>query len=123
MIGEHRGELLQVQRVPLGRGTDAIDDGRGGLRPEETLRDTAGILRRERGKRRRDRPWLPGGPGRTLFEELGPREAEEEHGTVDAFDDGVGQVEHRRFRPVHVLEDHDEWSLGGDDLEQASDRP
>ena len=53
----------------------------------------------------------------------GPREAQEEHGTVDTLDDGIRKVEHRRLRPVDVFEHHDERSLRGEDLEQAPDRP
>ena len=123
MIGEHRRELLQVEGVPLGRFAHTVDDGRRRLRPEQVLRDASGILRRERGKRRGDRARLAGRPGGPLFEELGPREAQEEHGTVNALDDRIGQVEHRRLRPVHVFEHYDERPLGGEDLEQAPHRP
>jgi hypothetical protein len=44
-------------------------------------------------------------------------------GTVRAFDDRVGQVEHRRLCRVRVLEHLDERPLGGEDLEQAPHRP
>ena len=93
------------------------------LAPEQKLRDAPAILLREQRKSCRDRAWLSGRPRRALFEKLGPREAQEEHGTVDSLDHGIGQVEHRGLRPVDVLEHHDERLLGGDDLEQASDRP
>src|SRR5207342_2775622 len=60
---------------------------------------------------------------RALLEELWPREAQEEHGTVHAIDDRIGQVKHRRLRPVHVFEHDDEGMLGGEHFEQASHRP
>ena len=66
---------------------------------------------------------FPAAQRRSLLEEFGPRETEEEHRAVDALDDRIGEVEHRRLCPVHVLEHHHERPLGGDDLEQAPDRP
>ena len=123
LIGEHRRELLQVQGVPLGRLADPVDDGRWGLRPEQKTRHLPGILRRERRKGRGERSRLAGRPGGTLLEELGPREAQEEHGTMNPLDDGIGQVEHRRLCPVDVFEHHDERLLRGEDLDQAPDRP
>jgi hypothetical protein len=46
-----------------------------------------------------------------MLEELGPGQTQEEHAAVHSLDDRVGQVEHRRLRPVHVLEHHDEGPL------------
>ena len=68
LIGEHRRELLQVQRVPLGGLTHPLDDRWGCRRPEQELRDPPRILRRERRKGRRDRAWLPGRPDGALLE-------------------------------------------------------
>ena len=40
LIREHRRELLQIQRIPLGRLADAVDDGRRGVRAEQQLADS-----------------------------------------------------------------------------------
>ena len=54
---------------------------------------------------------LPAAQVGPLLEELGPGETQEEHAAVHSLDDRVGQIEHRRLRPVHVLEHHDERPL------------
>ena len=42
---------------------------------------------------------------------------------MEPIDDRLDDVEHRLLRPVHVIEDHDERSVRGQDLEQAADGP
>jgi hypothetical protein len=123
LIREHRRQLLQVQRVPLGRLADPVDEGRRGILSEQQLADPPGVLLRERRQGRRERAGLAGSPGRTLLEQLGTGEAQEENGAVHALDDRVGQVEHRRLCPVQVIQHHDERPLGGEHLEQPPHRP
>ena len=123
LIREHRRELLDVERVALGRFADPVDDRPGVCGPSKYLRDPPGFIGRKRRKGRRDRPWLARRPGRALLEKFGASETQEEHGRVQAIDDGVHQVEHRRLGPVRVFEHHDERTLGRQHLEQSSHRP
>ena len=42
---------------------------------------------------------------------------------MEPIDDGVNDVEHRILRPLRVVEDHDEWTVRCEHLEQPSHRP
>ena len=42
---------------------------------------------------------------------------------MDTLEDRVDKIEHRRLRPVHVLQHHHQRSLGREHLQQATDRP
>ena len=120
----HRGELFQVQRVPLCGLAHVVHDGRGRPRPEQDLLRSLtppGVERRKGGG---ERSGLPGRPVRTLLEQFGTRETEEHHGpvtcsmTASARCSSIGGSAQCTSSSTTTS-----GRSGSDDFEQASDRP
>ena len=122
LLGEQGEDLREEERVPLRDVLNAYPRRRVelGCEPIDQLLGL-GIgepLEQERaGVRLADRP------GRTLFEQLRPGEAEEQdRDPAPPLGEVCDQVEQGRFGPVDVLEDHDDRSLSRNRLEQPQKR-
>ena len=61
-------------------------------------------------------------PRRALLEELGTRHRDDEERPVDGADDVLDQVEERRHRPVHVVEDDDDGARPREVLDERTGR-
>ncbi len=123
--GAIREQLLEEERVPLG----CLDDARKlGLRHPASCRERTNESRRlllAQGLERDDRCPRPGRcPGRTVVEELGPRQAEHED-WLDGYEREkvFEQVEERGLRPLELVDDRDQRALAGERLEQPADCP
>ena len=119
-LGEHRHELLRVERVALRRVRHAEAklgrEDAGVVESVEQLRRLAGGERVE--------PDDCSVPARTFLEQLGPGETEEEDRRVAAPAAHVlDEVEQRRLGPVHVLEHDEQRPLARQSLEEAPHRP
>ena len=75
-------------------------------------------------ERHEHRLWPGTRPRRPRVEEVAPRGAEDEQRNVGReADDVLDQVEERRFRPVHVVEDRDQRPVVGERLEELARGP
>ena len=103
---DHRGHLLGVERVSV----------RGLRNPflrlaarAEAIEQLQRVRPRERRQGQRRFSAAPAQPRRPRVQELGPRDAEDEDRRItDPAGEVFDEVEHRRLRPVHVLEAEDE---------------
>src|SRR5262249_1206864 len=88
---------------------------------EEPGREPRGLVRAERIERGSRGVRLAASPGRTLLEQLGAGDAEQEDRRASReIGDVLDQVEQGRLRPVHVLEDEDERPVQRKPLEHAT---
>ena len=123
-LGEHRDELLDVERVSLrdlghASARSRVELGVDRQRVEQLLR--LGFAERVQLERAR----LYGRrPARVLFAELGAREADQEHGRVRRpACEVLQQVEERRLCPVDVLHADDERPPARDRLQRPAHGP
>ncbi len=109
-------ELLEEERDALCSAEDrecelVVDRVALGKRVDETPR----VLGRQ--LRQADRALAPRWP---LLEELGTGHGDDEQRPVDRADDVLDQVEERRDRPVHVVEDDDDWARPREVLDERT---
>ena len=122
-LREHCGHLFEVERVALSGVRDALPRGRV-ERPllcdlvEQQARLVLGQrLQHHPAARVRQ-------PARPLVEQIGAREAEEQHGgAVNPAGEVLEQVEERRLGPVDVLDEDDERPAATELLEEAAHGP
>ncbi len=122
-LRQHPDVLLGVQRV----AADAYEQLRERLRrrlpAERAPQQRSRLVVGERRERERQRVRLAPAPGGPPLEQLGPRRAEHEHRhRRRPLDEVLDEVEQAVVRPVHVLENEHERTLGGGGLDQAPPR-
>ena len=116
LLEEERVAFRQLERV----STDSLGKPLVGEEPFGELRR---LVRRQPVEQDAGGVELGAAPCGPLLEEVGAREAQKEDGGGSrAIGDVLDQVEQRRFGPVDVFEDEDEWPVDGELLEQAPDR-
>ena len=120
LLGEHRHELLGVERIALGDLGHACAQLR--------RQDAVAIERLEKLGRLPTREWLESHahalPLGSLFEQLLAGDAEDEDRRVAApAAHMLDEVEHGRLRPVDVLEHDQERAGSGEAFEEAPHRP
>ena len=121
-FGLHGDQLLDEERIPLGRLDDALPHllREVAQRLDQDLRRLP-LVRPERHDRRAR---LRRGPRRTDLEQVGPSHAEEEQRYVGCKGAHVlDQIEQGRFGPVDVVNDDDQWPLARQRLEQPAEAP
>ena len=120
LLGEHRDELLGVERIPLGH----LCDARAELRRQHAAAVECGEeLCRVPGRERLE-PHERALPPRPLLEQLRPGDAEEQDRCVAApAADVLDEVEQRRLGPVDVLEENEQRTLRAERLEQPAHGP
>ena len=125
VVDQHREHLLDEQRVPLSCLEDPVARHAWDVRATEEVVDEEGcILARERLEHDRRRVQPAPAPTGPHLEQLGPRDAEDQHrGLARPIREVLDQVEERRFRPVDVVEHEDDRALASEMLEQLADRP
>ncbi len=123
LVDEHREQLLDEERVSLGRLDDSCSHALVEARAsEEMLRDGARVLCRERLELDaacsvRRRPF--GHP----LDELPPGRADDEKGRVAVRHDVLDELEQGRLGPVDVVEDEDERPVRSELLEELAGGP
>ena len=113
LLAEHGEHLLDEERVALGRTGDPVAHVFPERRlAEEVLHQCVALRVGE---------WLeqqPGRPRRTVLEQLGPGERDDQQrGLAGGFERVVDEIEEGRLRPVAVVEDDDERALAAERLE------
>ncbi len=123
-IDEHRDELLDEQRVAVGSVEDAILRGGRQLEaPDPVLEHDRGGLT---GQTLQEQSSGTGAlaPLRAVGEHVGPRGADDEHGSVDdAVDEMLDQLEQGRGGPMNVVDDHDHRPASRHRLQERPDAP
>ena len=124
VLGEHRDDLLDEERVALG-GAHDLCAGVVVERPAGELRDQGRRLvggeGLEGGVRRSE---LAAAPARASLEQFGPRQAEQEDRRATApVAHVVDQIEQRRVGPLDVVEDGHHRPVAGERLEEPPGGP
>ena len=120
LLGEHRDELLRVERIPLRHLGHAAAEFR---REHAAAVERVEELRRLPGRERLE-PHVRALPLRPLLEQLRPGDAEEQDRCVAAPAAHVlDEVEQHRLGPVDVLQDDEQRPLPGEELEQPAHGP
>lgn len=117
LVDQRSDELLDEERVALGPFDDDVAKARRQLGGEKMLEHVRGVGRSER-LEPDVRSVPPPVPCRPAPDELGTRRREEEQRPLDGADDPVQQVEEGPLRPVEVLDEQDQGSLGRELLEE-----
>ena len=124
LVDQHPDRLLEEEGIPLCTPHDRSCLGREPGGPHQVLDELIRLLVRQWLDRQRHGSRVTPRPCGAFIQQFGPRRTEE--------DDGVGrgevgdvleQIQQRRLRPVHILEDGDERSSSGERLEQPANRP
>ena len=126
VVGEHREQLLDEERIALGRLDDpALRLLRGARRPRSKPSDEARrLVRVEWVERDERRATTRRGPRRPRVEEIRTGEAEQQDRRVAREPDHVlEQVEQRGLGPVDVVHDDDQRPVGSERLEETAERP
>ncbi len=128
-LEEHADRLLDEERIPLGplerlpgqrHGSFA---GRPGELVEQLLDELRALVLREGLEFDRGRAHATAAPAGTRVEELGSRQAQDEHRRAHPVREVLDEIEERRFRPVDVLEEKDERLHVRDPLHDLACRP
>ena len=125
VVDQHREHLLDEERVAAGRLGQSVRRLGRQTRAAEQVRDQLRRRLRVEGlEQQRRGVHLAAAPVRARVEELRASGAHEhDRGVARPVDDVIHDVEERRFGPVDVLPDRDQWPFGGEDLEEPPDRP
>ena len=119
LVDQVTDDLLEEERVPLGPLEDPLAHGRRQPVDVQQGRDeTCALLARQRVERQRAEAATTTAPVRPRAQEVGTRRAQEQDRPLDALGELVEEVEHRRVRPVDVLDDHDDRRSAGDRRQQ-----
>ena len=119
LVDEHRDELLDEERVPLGGFHDARPNALVQAGPaEQVLRDGARVVLGETFELDARRAGRGGPLGMRLEELVSSRADHEQGGVVGRLEDVPDQIEEARLGPVDVLEQDDERSRPGERLQQ-----
>jgi len=123
-FGDEGRHVLDEQRIAARR----LDDLRARMRldallVDERLDEGLGLVRGKRLEEHGGRIRLPAAPARPCFEQLEPRETEEQQRRAACVGEPVDDVEERVARPVHIVEHDDECLLSPQCGEQPPQRP
>ncbi len=122
-VDRRRQQLLDEERIALGDREDSpAHDGIERLVRAESVEQRRRLGRRQRVEHGRRAAEAPAAPVRPHVEQVGSREAEHEDRPVAELDERLDEVEERRRRPVHVLEDKEKRTLPREVREQAARR-
>ena len=115
LLGEHPDRLLDEERVALRLVQERLPQAARQRRiRDERVDEKRGVLLRERPQVDRDRAASASSPPGSQLEELGAREADDQHRRiVHPVGEMLDEIEERLLRPVHVLEaEHERLRLG-----------
>jgi hypothetical protein len=123
VVDHHRKHLLDKKGISIGgRDDPSLDLVVEFCLPEQIARDEGCIARRKRTEKHGDRAVerVPAGP---QIEEFGPRQADDEDGSLGRVLHVLDEVEESGFRPVDVLEDDDERARRGQTFKELPYAP
>ena len=125
VVEEHLDDLLDVERVPVGRGGDPRPGlGGDGRAFEQGLDEPLGLGLGERLETERGRVGLAATPAGARVEEVRAGHCQEQdRDAARPVGDVLDEIEQRRFGPLEVVEDDDDGSDGRQALEAAAGPP
>ncbi len=118
---EHPRELLREQRVAPGPLGDQLADVGPGAGSEDVVEEQEGLRVAQGRERDHDRVAHPAAPPRIALQHLGSRGAHDQHGEARRpLEHVLDELDHRRLRPVQILDRDHEGADGRDRLEEAA---